>query len=304
MNKFKKNTILFILLIILIIIVIYYIYFKNIEKFQITQCTIICNNYNKQKFIFDLYSNITTNLTPIIKNLNNLQDPSLRNVTESLNNINTRISQLLPAVTKNYNNTSLFVKKYNCKCLIIESFQSNQPKQIIIPVTAGDNIFLSMLYLKANVNIYSKSIKKIDLFISTCIGISNSIKSLIKNITTNDVTYIIGNNFGALINSLNIANSGVIANIKYGDTLITTYIYNIKNIICEITNDPTYISIIHSMNQSRKTKFINSFIDILKINTINYPNMDNQNINNFNTTIQKNIGINNILDFNKFNCKK
>ena len=124
-------NILFILLtIFIIIIIIYYIYFKNIEKFQIGNICVInrnfCNNYNKQKFIFDLYKNINNNLRPIISQLNNLQDPSLKKVSKSLININNVIVKLLPSVGKNYNSALLNVKNYNCNCPIIESFKSSQ----------------------------------------------------------------------------------------------------------------------------------------------------------------------------------
>jgi hypothetical protein len=303
-------NILFILLTIFIIIIIYYIYFKNIEKFQINVCPVFCDYYNKQKFIYDLYTNINNNLTTIITDLNKLQDKSLRNVGSSLNNINKLIKNLLPTVTKNYNSASSNVTIYKCKCQTIELFESNKSPEIFTAITASDNIFLSMLYLRANVQIYSKAAKDIDLLVSTCIGISNSIIILINNITSSSVTSIIGNNFTALTTSLNTANNGVIDNIKYGDNLIKTYTNNIIKIICTITNDPTYVTTINSMNDSRKTNFINSFIDILKINVVNIPKMNNQKINEFNNTILINIGItkdnifNQNSDFNKKNCNK
>lgn len=304
----KPLNILFILLTIFIIINIYYIYFKNIEKFNV--CPVFCDYYNKQKFIFNLYTNINNNLTPIIKNLNNLQDPSLKKVSKSLDNINNVIVKLLPSVKKNYDSALSNVKKYKCNCPIIESFQSSQSPEKFTAITAGDNIFLSMLYLRANVQIYSNAVNKAGLLVSTCIGISNSIITLINNITTPSVTSIIGNNFQALTKSLKIANDGVIANIKYGDDLIATYVKNIKKIISTITNDSTYVTTIKSMDICRKNKFINSFIDILKINVVNYPNMDNPTIDDFNKNILTRIDItnNNIFnqnsDFNEKNCNK
>lgn len=304
-------NILFILLTIFIIIIIYYIYFKNIEKFEIPNICItnsnICNNYNKQKFIFDLYTNINYNLNSIIPQLISLNDPALKNVGQSLSNINDLISKLLLNVTNNYERASSYIKQYKCKCPMIESFQTLSAPTFTA-VTAGDNILLSMLYLRANVEIYSNAAKDIDLFVWTCIGISNSITTLIYNITTESVTNIIGNNLKALTQSLNNANNGVIANINYGNNLITIYIENIKKIICTITNDNTYVNTINSMSQSRRDNFIKSFISILKINVVNYPKMNNQKINNqinnFNNTI---LTKNNIFDqkseFNIKNCK-
>jgi len=296
-------NILFILLTIFIIINIYYIYFKNIEKFQIGNiCAVdgtICKNYITQKFIFDLYTNINNNLKPIISQLNDLKDRSLRNVGKSLININNVIVKLLPNITINYNSASSNDKKNKCNCTIIESFQSKQTTQTFTAITAGDNIFLSMLYLRANIQIYSIASQNISLFISTCIGISNSIITLINNITTPSVISIIGNNFQALITSLKSANDGVIANINNGEILIATYIENIKKIICTITNDSTYITTINSMNNSRKNNFINSFINILKINVVNNPT-----INDFNNNILTKIGINKDNIFNNNNCKK
>lgn len=307
MNKLKKNTIL-ILLTIFIIINIYYIYFKNIENFQNNVCSNICKQYTPQKFIFDLYTNINNNLTPIISQLNKLQDPSLRNVSKSLNNINNVIDKLLTRVKLNYESVFSKVTNYNCNCPIIESFQSNQTAQTFTAITAGDNIFLSMLYLKANVQIYLNATQDISLFISTCIGISNSIIILINNITTHSVINIIGNNFKALTKSLNTANNGVIANIKYGDNLIKTYTDNIIKIICMITDDPTYVTTINSMDKSRKNNFINSFINILKINVVNYPKMNNPTINYFNNNSLIKITKDNIFNKNSEfyfkNCKK
>lgn len=310
----ESLNILFILLTIFIIIIIYYKYFKNIEKFQIGNICVnnrnLCNNYIKQKFIFDLYSNINNNLTPIISQLNKLKDPSLKNVGSSLININNLIKKLLLSVKKNYDSALSNVKKYKCNCPIIESFQSSQSPEKFTAITAGDNIFLSMLYLRANVQIYSNAVNKAGLLVSTCIGISNSIITLINNITSPSVTSIIGNNFQALTKSLKIANDGVIANIKYGNELIDTYVENIKKIICTITNDSTYVTTIKSMDISRKNNFINSFIDILKINVVNYPKMDYQTIKDFNKNILTRIDItnNNIFnqnsDFNEKNCNK
>ena len=319
---------LYILLTIFIIIIIYYIhssfpssflipvnpnsckpsltspYFKNIEKFQISNICInnpnICNNYVNQKFIFDFYTKITTNLTPIISQLNALNDNSLKKVGQSLTNMNNVIYRLLQSAQINMNNAYIIVQNYKCKCQTIELFQS---VKTFTPITVGDNIFLSMLYLRKNVEIYSKAANRIDLFVSTCIGISNSIIILINTITYPYVKNIIGNNFQALTNALNSANNGVNANITYGDNLIKTYIKNIKDIICSIAKDSTYTTTINSMDKSRKYNFINSFIDILKINVTNYPKMNNQTIISFNDNILNILGITDKNDiFNKTNC--
>jgi hypothetical protein len=198
--------------------------------------------------------------------------------------MNTRISQLSIVVTNNYNNALSDITTHNCKCETIELFESSKSPEIFTVITASDNIFLSMLYLRANVQIYSEAKNRTILLVSTCIGISNSITTLINTIKNQYITKIAGNNFTALTKVLEAANNGVNANIKYGDNLIKTYTDNIKKIICTITNDPTYLNTINSMNDSRKTNFITSFIDILKIN-VNIPKMNNQKINDFNNTI-------------------